>query len=123
MLKDGRKELPFSELSRFFSDYLFRRAKLSLLEGDANLLGDLEYLEKIGVISLERPGGSRDFSSIKFAVKDTEEIDKISKIVEDSSVITGIELLEVYKTKIDDAMSMYFADLGISERPAQNPGL
>jgi len=92
--KNNYGELSVDDLSVFVFDNLWRKQKLSFYDNREDLVLDLKYLDKLKVIDLELE------KRIRLREK---KLKKISRIVEDSALLTGVTLFDEYRRRIDKA--------------------
>jgi hypothetical protein len=95
------EELEFEDLYNFIFNNLWLKEKLVFHDGMQDLLLDLDYLKKLGVISFE---GNEDPKKITIKITNKEALSKISKIVDDSFTLTGVKIFDDYKKRIDRAI-------------------
>jgi hypothetical protein len=101
--KDDCEEIEFKELNNFIFQILWRKNNLVFHDGINDLLDDLEYLKKINVITFEE---NKDPDKIILKINDRNILLKISKIVDESAKLTGINLFNEYKERIDRAVKI-----------------
>lgn len=95
--KNGYSEIDFDELSEFVFDNLWRKQHLSFYETEEELRDDLRYLDRLGMIKFEQEKISPNCSQLAM----------VSKIVEDSPLLTGVKLFDEYNRRIDKAFDNY----------------
>lgn len=69
---------------------------MSFWESADDLLNCLKFLEKLSLIELAPKG---------FKIKNKSGLERISNLVSDSPLITGITLFEEYNLRIDEAIN------------------
>lgn len=101
--KDPSKEteLKFTELANFVFKKLWREQKLVFHDSIEDLLLDIKYLEKLGIVALQE---GENLDKITISVRDKAKLKQAAKIVEDSAMLTGVELLNTYVQKINRAV-------------------
>lgn len=98
--RNGYTEVQFKELSDFMFDKLWRGQHLVFHDGKEDLMCDLRYLDKLEIINLEE---NNDYDKTKIKIGNEDTLKKISKIVEDSALLTGVKLFDEYRLRIDKA--------------------
>jgi len=98
-------ELTFKDVSGFFLKDIWKE-KIILHEGERELYEDLEYLERLGVLSLSE---KEDTEKMIITAKDLEKLNSITKVVERSE--GSGTLLDEYKRRIDRALNLYMNEL------------
>ena len=94
-------EFSFGKFARFIFDILWKEQHLSFYDGKADLFEDLKYLKKLHVIELTE---EEDLEKVEIKIKDKKKLKIISGIVEDSSILTGVKLLDEYVRRINLAI-------------------
>ena len=95
--KNGYSEINFKELSNRNSDNLWRKHHLVFHDGEEDLRDDLRYLDRMGMIKF-------DHNKIRL---NCAHLAHVSRIVEDSPLLTGVKLFEEYNRRIDEAFDSY----------------
>jgi hypothetical protein len=98
--ENGYRQLWFKELSEFVFDELWRKGNLVFHDGDEDLLDDLRYLDKMKAIRLS------DGEEVSMALN-IGSLGHMSKVVEDSALLTGVKLFDEYKRRIDITFDKY----------------
>jgi len=93
-------EIEFRKLKEIFFDILFKESKVVWLDGPGDLLADLLFLKRIGVIDLEEDEAER----IKIRLKDKGKLNGIAQIVKNSPRIIKVELNGEYTKRIDEGI-------------------
>ena len=93
--------LKFTEFADFVFNVLWRQDKLIFHDGANDLLLDLKYLKKIGIIEFEE---NANVEKIEVKIKDKAKLKQVAKVVEDSATLTGVELLNAYVQRINKAV-------------------
>jgi len=101
LTKEPAEELKFAEFVNFI-EVLRRKEGLVLYGSMEDLLLDIKYLEKLGVLAFNE-GGNLKKATIK--ITDKAKLERIAKIVEDSAALTGVELLNAYVQRINSAIA------------------
>jgi hypothetical protein len=94
---NGYGNLDEKTLSKFVFDDLWRKNKLTFHDGEEDLMDDLRYLERLKVIGLNG----------KTITLNKGKLVKISDIVENSGLLTGVKMFDEYKRRIDCAFDNY----------------
>jgi hypothetical protein len=95
-------ELAFKELSEFVFGELWKKGHLVFHDGDEDLLGDLRYLDKVKAISLRE--GDKTSMTLNRGC-----LGHMSKVVEDSALLTGVKLFDEYRKRIDRSFDSYMS--------------
>lgn len=101
--KNNPTQITFKELVNFIFNILWREFRVAFHDSKKDLFLDLEYLESLKVIKLEKGGEHHDGCIIK--IVDPTRLKKIADVVEESYSSTGIELLQIYSKKINAAIN------------------
>jgi hypothetical protein len=96
----GYRELQFKELSDFVFNNLWKNGNLVFHDGDEDLLDDLRYLNKVKAIEL------REGKNIRMTLN-RGCLGHMSRVVEDSALLTGVKLFDEYKKRIDKSFDDY----------------
>lgn len=94
-------ELKFTEFANFVFKVLWRQEKLVFHDSIEDLLLDIKYLEKLGIVTLQE---DENLEKITISVRDKVKLRQAAKIVEESATLTGVELLNTYVQKINRAV-------------------
>ena len=101
LTKEPAEELKFAEFANFI-EVLWRKEKLVLYDSVEDLLLDIKYLEKLGVLTLNE---SDNLKRATIKITDKAKLERIAKIVEDSAALTGVELFNAYVQRINSAIA------------------
>jgi hypothetical protein len=99
-IKEG-VELKFAEFANFIFKILWRNEKLVFHDSIEDLFLDIKYLEKLGILTLNK---SDNLEKATIKIADKAKLERIAKIVEDSATLTGVELLNTYVQRINSAI-------------------
>jgi len=94
-------ELKFSELCDFIFNTLWRREGVVFHDGVKDLYLDLEYLQKIGILEIQK---NENLDKVKIKVKDPEKLRDVAKTVESSSDVMKLDILREYVARINKAI-------------------
>ncbi|MCS7114720.1 MAG: hypothetical protein RMJ15_01130 [Nitrososphaerota archaeon] len=94
-------ELKFAEFANFVFKVLWRQEKLIFHDSIEDLLLDIKYLEKLGIVALRE---DENLEKITISVRDKVKLRQAAKIVEESATLTGVELFNTYVQKINRAV-------------------
>jgi len=97
--KTETRQLTFEEVADFVFKVLWRKEKLAFHEDRNDLLGDLQYLEKMGIITLQKTDGKTIIQ-----IKDKKRLEEAVEIVENAGTLTGVKLLDTYVERINRAI-------------------
>ena len=95
--RNNYSEIQFDELSNFVFGNLWQKQHLSFYETEEELKNDLRYLDRLGMIKFKQDKISLNCSKLAM----------ISKIVEDSPLLTGVKLFDEYNRRINRAFDNY----------------
>jgi len=92
-----RSGISFDNFSNFVFDILWKNYKVVFHDGKGDLLCDLKYLEKLKVLDLKEGIGFKNKNKLK----------QIAEVVENSSLLTGVKLLDTYRERVDKAIDFW----------------
>jgi len=92
----GTDRIPFSELSHFIFDILWKKYKIVLNDSSKELEREVEYLNEIGAV---------EYDGYEIYIKDG--LEKVARIVEQSALKDQLTLYQEYLDKINHAISHY----------------
>ena len=86
-------QLKFKEFADFCFDNVWRKKHITFVDGKEELYGELKYLERIKLISLDE---EKNIDNTIIKISNKKELKTLVEIVENSGRVSGVKLLDEY---------------------------